>query len=487
MIFSEARVRFAKVPLIITFFLVLSTYSFAMDLAEMLDRAVENDTRLKVLSTTLENTLLGIERARLAPGRNLQLSTGDIQTAYSFDPREDDPDWLISFNPSAALVLGRKTETEISAELPVGIGLGDNREFTVLPQFAVRQPLDRLFNGEKFTETQKIQNRYAAERSRVDMVKRVKEVEQDLLRRLSTITDLEQQAAGSKRELAAARDAWQEALTLGTYATGSAQERQLEFIVNRLERQLELLQRRSTLAWKELERIVGEPVEKLPDSLPEAPLRIPDPASAPKNPDVYLASLAVEVERAKLEDQREPDKPRYFVGSALQTTYDEDKKETTTRLIGTVDGEFEDFRFTSGVGGILETRSIFVTVGFSWSFPDKKIKSMNLKEQENTVDIARWNLSSAREVFLQTRELLALEVENLGYRTKDLDEEKELATLELEEGAQSRQLGLITEQELDDLRWRLEKLNYTAQILQLDKLLAASRLDALVALETKTE
>ena len=47
--------------------------------------------------------------------------------------------------------------------------------------------------------------------------------------------------------------------------------------------------------------------------------------------------------------------------------------------------------------------------------------------------------------------------------------------------------GLITDEELDELRWQSEQLNYTRQILQLDQLLLASRLDALVALAAETE
>ncbi len=459
--------------------LLLSTFSFALDLAEMLDAAVENDPKLKVLTTTLENTLLAIERARLAPGRNFEFSTGDIQTAYSFKPRVDDPEWLVSFNPSAALFLGRKSETEISAELPVGIGFGRTREFTVLPKVAIRQPLDKLFGGEKFTDAQEAQNRYAAEKSRIDIVKRVKEIEQDLLRQLSKIAALEQQSSEFERELAMAGEARQEAFTLKTYAEGSAQERRLEFAVSQFERQVVLHRKKLDLAWKALEGIVGNPVGELPEELPEVTLELPASQSASKNPDVYLASLAVKVEEARLEEEQEPPKPKFFIGSALGTTLDEDTEETTTTLIGTVDGEFEDFTFTTGIGGILETRSLFVTVGFSWSFPDKKIEGMNLKEQENMVDIGRWNLSSAREFFFHTRELLAIEVAELGYRKQNLEQELSLAALVLDEGMQSRQLGLITEQELDDLRWELEKLSYTTHILQLDKLLVASRLDAL--------
>jgi hypothetical protein len=152
-----------------------------------------------------------------------------------------------------------------------------------------------------------------------------------------------------------------------------------------------------------------------------------------------------------------------------------------------VDGEFEDFTFTTGVGGILETRSLFVTVGFSWSFPDKKIEGMNVQEQENLLDISRLNLAGAREIFLRSGELLQLEAEELLYRGKYLDEQRVIAELEYEEGLQSSTLGLITEQELEALRWQLEKLDYTARILMLDQLLIASRLDALVALENETE
>jgi hypothetical protein len=466
---------------------LISILSFAMDLSEMLETAVENDAKLKVLNATLDNTLLGIERARLAPGRNLELSTGDIQTAYSFNPRAGDPEWLITAKPSAALLLGRKSETEVTAELPMGIGFGNIQEFTILPSVAVRQPVDKLFHGEKFTETQKIENRFAAERSRIDIVKRVKEIEQNLLEQLSKLTALQQQTAGLNRELAVARNTRQEALTLQTYSPDSAQMRQLEFTVSRLERQVELVQKKSGLAWKDLERIIGEPVAELPADLPDLALELPDSTAADRNPDVYLASLAVEVEKARLEEQRQPVKPSFFLGSAVGTTYDEYKEETTTRLAGTVEGEFEDFKFTAGVGGILQTRSVFVTFGFSWSFPDKEIENLNLKEQENFLEISRWNMSTALTAYNQNRELLAIEVSELGYRKNNLEEAMTLAVLELEEGRKSRQAGLITDQELDDLEWEVDKLKLEASLLQLDRLLAVSRVDALTALETQNQ
>jgi hypothetical protein len=62
-----------------------------------------------------------------------------------------------------------------------------------------------------------------------------------------------------------------------------------------------------------------------------------------------------------------------------------------------------------------------------------------------------------------------------------------LAELQLEEGRGSHQAGLITDQELEDLSWEVDKLNYTARILQLDRLLLASRIDALTALETEAQ
>jgi hypothetical protein len=152
-----------------------------------------------------------------------------------------------------------------------------------------------------------------------------------------------------------------------------------------------------------------------------------------------------------------------------------------------VDGEFEDFKFSTGIGGILETKSLFVSVGFSWSFPDKKIEGLNIKERENLLDISRWNLTGAQRIFHQTKEMLALEVEELSLRKTSLEEESILADLELEEGLESHQAGLITDEELEDLKWQVNKLNYSKRILQLDRLLAASRIDALTALETETQ
>jgi hypothetical protein len=357
----------------------------------------------------------------------------------------------------------------------------------VLPEVAIRQPLDKLFNGEKFTDAQELENRYAAEKARTDILNRVKTVEQDLLQQLSELTSLEQQSAELKRKLAAATDAWQQALTLQTNAPGSAQEQGLEFTVHQAQRQEELQQKRIDLARKELERIVGKALQDLPEGYPELDLQLPDSAAIGKNPDVFLASLAVDVEQARLEEEKEPAKPKFFLGSALGRELDEYTEETTTRLVGTVDGEFDDFKFSTGVGGILETQSLFLSVGFSWSFPDKKIKGLNIEERENLVDISRWNLTGARQIFLKTTELLALEAEELSFRKINLEEEMALAELQLEEGRGSHQAGLITDQELEDLSWEVDKLNYTARILQLDRLLLASRIDALTALETEAQ
>jgi len=110
---------------------------------------------------------------------------------------------------------------------------------------------------------------------------------------------------------------------------------------------------------------------------------------------------------------------------------------------------------------------------------------MNLEERENNADISRWNFVSVRQTFVQNRELLELEVADLEYRSMDLDQEKQLAELELDEGLKSRRAGLITEQELDELRWQIDKLNYKTRLLKIDRLLVASRLDALTALESE--
>ena len=156
-------------------------------------------------------------------------------------------------------------------------------------------------------------------------------------------------------------------------------------------------------------------------------------------------------------------------------------------MAGTVDGEFDDFRFSAGIGGILETQTLFVSVGFSWSFPDKKIEGLNVEERENLLDISRLNLTGARQIFLKTVQLLALEAEELSYRKTNLEEEMALAELQLEEGLGSHRAGLITDQELEDLKWEVDKLSYAARIFQLDWLLLASRIDALTALETETQ
>ena len=457
-----------------------------MDLQEMLAQAVANDVRTKALSSVLANTLIGIERAGLAPGFQLKLSTGDVRFGYSFNPESDyqNTPWLISIEPSGALILGRKTETQVNAALPLTVYFGDGVKAAPLPRLNIRQPLDKLLPGaKKFTRVQEGQNRYALEKARIDVLNRVNEVQRLLLSQLSSLLALEQAVKELERKLAEAQDALEQARRLKSFAEGSVQQRQMEFTVVRLERELELGRRRHANAWKQLERIVGRPVGSLPDALPEPALSLPESGQADRNPEVYLAELYSQVEVLRLEEKTQPAKPKFFLGGAVNSIYSEVRDRFYYTVGGNVEAEYQDFTASAGLGSVLQTATPFLSVGFSWSLQDRKIKALDRQERENSLEASRWNLSAAREAYYAAREMLALQIEELDLRRKSLEEDRALADLRLSEAARWLEQGFATAKEVDALRWERQKLDYAARVLQLDALLVRSRLEALVALE----
>jgi hypothetical protein len=149
-----------------------------------------------------------------------------------------------------------------------------------------------------------------------------------------------------------------------------------------------------------------------------------------------------------------------------------------------LEGVYDDFSFTAGAGGIVETGSLFVSAGFSWSFKDRKIEELNRKERENSLAASRWNLEAARAAYSAAREALALEIEQLELRRSGLEEDRALLDLRLAETSRWVQQGFSTSRELEALRWEREKLDYAAKSLQLDRLRVSSRLEQLVTLET---
>ena len=332
-----SRVPTLRFILILVALALPAAGSLAMDFQEMLAQAEQNDARTQALSAVLANTLLAIERAGLAPGFQMKLSTGEVRLGYSFKPENGDPPWLLSVEPSGSLLLGRRTETEIGVQLPLALGFGDGTELAALPKVKIRQPLDKLRGGEKFTKVQERQNRYAAEKARIDVLNRVSEVERSLLGQLALLVELEQAGKELERKLAEARDTLAQARDLKSFAEGSVQQRRTEFAVSKLERELAIHRQRRANAWSALERSVGKPVDSLPAELPAPVLVLPGDEGAERNPEVYLASLSEQVESLRLEEVRQPAKPRFFLGGAVDSRYSEAKDRIYTdggRYIG---------------------------------------------------------------------------------------------------------------------------------------------------------
>jgi len=469
-----------RIFLLLLILLLSAASAVAMELDEMLARAVQTDARLQGLSGVLTNALLNIDKARLAPGFQMQLSTGQVRLGYSINPSAGEPPWVVYAEPSGALVLGRKTETEVNVQVPfiMEFGGGETPVAAALPKVSIRQPVDKLFGGEKLTTVQKRETLLAAEEARIDVLKRVSAVEQTVVSQLAALSGLEKTGKQLERDFSDAQDALGQARELKTYAEGSAQQRQLELSAVRLQRELELNELKREVAWRKLERLVGEKVDALPANLPKPVIELPGADMEKRNPVVHLARLGVDLEEARLEEERGPSKPKFYLAGVVNNTVNEFRDERETAVSGGVEGEFDDLLLSAGVGGIVETGTVFVSAGLSWTLRDRKIESLNLQERENAVEVSRWNLAAARAEYQSNYELLSLELEEIELRRRGLEDDRALADLRLADAKQWLDQGLISQAELDEARWERDRLDFSERILQLDALLLSSRLEA---------
>lgn len=478
--------RFARAAIVLLTGLASVAAAPALEVGEILQRAVDLDSQAQVLRASLENALIASRRADLDPGFSVSLTSGRARVSRSDKPLYDDPASALTVSPGMTIRLASPLGTEVTLSVPTTFDLEALSTKRTAPSFKITQPLNDLLGIERDAVTD-LELLQAVEAARVELARRVQAVETDALNRLrvlwageSALGDLAVQILAASRDLGQAR-------TLGTYAPGTASLARLEQTLRSLERKNELQAVRQARELRDLGRVVGADVGRLPAAVPAAELALPAEEASASNDDVRLARLAVRLEDLRLQEQLNGNKPQLSVnGSYARTIAERRGQEITTSDASLGVGlAFDHLTVTAGPGMSREeiardeNNVLYFGAEVTWSPPARRLDELDKARQRNVVAAKRAAIAAAERGFLEARAELESRILELRLQAEDLALSRSVAELALAEAAARHNGGLADDQELAEARWALDKVGFDELLLAVDRLLARVDLEAL--------
>jgi len=493
---SIVSMKYILTVILFSFFISISPVLcplYSEDLNWFLDTALKNDYQLKIDRLALKNTKLGIKKNNMDAVFSLTLSAENTGVSYSWaDKYLADGTSVAPFtvysSPSVILRLADPLETQITAGADASVGMGSPDGSTSLelyPRLSINQPLNKILKLENSTQAQDIADKLSVKQLEIEILKRETELKILVLNRLKDIYSSEKSLQSININIMNAQKAFNDAVKLGTYNSGSSKFIELKYGLVKLKRQQNLVSKTLENKNAELKRLLGSAFKSLPERLPEVKLALPSLDNMALNPDMYLAYLRILKDRATLNEQATPDVPVLSAGVSVSSgnggTADVlSTGKADTDISGTFKGVFENLSFSAAVGGMVNSKSVYLKTGISWSIPDNRIKNIDEDISRNVIASDELQVKLLRDSFLSKRENIRLELEEFKNRDEDLRADTEIAKLKLKEAKIQYNSGIISEEELKSLQWQLDSLTYDRKALLLDKLLAGQEIAGLV-------
>lgn len=461
----------------------------AQDIETLWEGALETDSQLKMLDLTLKNRRLSVERSNLPERFSLTLGTGKSGLVIS-QTLGDAPATAISIDPTVSVTLGESLETSASAG--AGISFSSSTEsdgsvktsFLVLPTVSVSQPLNPLLGLEPSEEVDRLSDYQTIKQAEINVAARGYAVRKSVVSALRSVVSLSKSVEEHARALDAAVEGLQNAVKLETYGPESADFRKLELAVNAARRKSELIDAQYDKALADLERVTGLDVDELPASVPDADLRVPADADVDRSADVFLARLGLQRSEAQLAELERPHIPQYSVGVSYAASQPPGKSVRHT-VGGSISAGFKNVTMSGSVSTDITAPSVGGTVKISWSLPDKRRESIDIESARNSVASAEIQLESTISNVRRTFEGFQYSVLELSHRRQTLQDDMELAELQLQEKRDQLEQGVIAESVLEEAQWNLEKLKVDELLLDLDELLLSLDIGAATFMDSE--
>lgn len=456
---------------------------FPEELNWFLETAVKNDYQLEILKNDLENTVLGIKKNNLDIPFSLTVSADN--TGLTSSTAGGGSDVLLSMysSPTVTLGLADPLETDITAGTDISIGIDSQNGTSSLklyPSFTVNQPLNKILGLENSTESQDLTDKLAVTQGEILIKKREIECKTLVLNTLKNLYAAEKKLKEIDVSIMDAQKTFHDAVTLGSYSPKSLKYLQLKFSLSRLKRERITAERTLKNRRADLEAVIGSKFVSVPEILPYVTLKVPSVDNSEENPDISLANLRMEKDIETLKEQSVSDVPQLSTGLSMART---NSDIPDTDISGTFKSIFENFSFSVSVGGTIDSKSVYVKTGVSWSLPDSRIKNINKTISKNTIESDRLQVKLLEQSFRSRISAMKLELEDLENRGSNLTEEQEIAERNLKDVKNQFENGLISVEGVKKVQWQLDSLEYDKKALLLDKLITGQDIEELVLLQ----
>lgn len=483
---SVFLVGFSAILLVSIFTTAQPLYS--EDLNWFLNTAAKNDYQLKILKNEQKNILLGIKKNNLDSVFSLTLSAENSGVSYSWADAASGEPLKVTSSPSVTIGLADPLETQVIAGADVTVGAGSEKGTSSLelyPSLSINQPLNKILGLENSTESQDIADKISIKEKEIEILKREIELKTLVLNKLKDVYAAEKELKTVDVNIMDAAKAFNDAVKLGTYNRESSKYLQLKYSLSKLKRQKELAFKTLKNKRAALERAVGSKFASIPESLPDVKLKLPSLDDIKNNPDMYLAYLRILKDKAKLNEQVTPDVPQLSAGVSVvrkgtDSTGISGSVKADTDISGTFKGVFEDFSVSAAVGGMVNSRTVYLRTGISWSLPDNRIKNIDEDISRNTIASDELQVKLLKDSFFSNLESIRLKLEDFKNRREGLKEDTEIAQLRLKEAETQVENGIISKEEFKDVQWQLDSLEYEKKAFLLDKLITGQDIGSLV-------
>jgi hypothetical protein len=449
----------------------------AVEIGELFDAAIEADSQTSILTLSLANKRLQIERAGLKDGLHVSLNLGGLTASHDFEPAPGTTS--VSASPSVSINLGHPYETDLSLSLPLSFSFGQAPPPSSLsPLLSVSQPLSL---GEE-DPIGDLEDLTALRQAEVNLKKRSITVRRSLLSSLKALIALERSLVVNQRSIDSALKAVEKERALGIDLESSISFIDITQSLDQLRRKRGLLEQEQQMLWEDLEQDTGRKIDTLPESIPGVSLVGLTDIQEQTHPAVYFALLDERIAALKLAEERGSARPDFSVDGSyqLKTT---DFTVDDHIVSGTFNAGFEDVSVSASLQGSIPGKSLSLTVGLTWSQPDTRAKALTIREKENNLEIARISLERARRDLRRTVRQLEFDIIELNERSLKLEESRRVAQLRLAESQTWFEQEIIGEEELEQSQWNSAKLEFDERLLALDILLAGFDIESLTLLE----
>lgn len=448
-----------KVPAVCCAGIILLLQSMsltAVDLTDLLNRALERDLHLQRLGLALENQELKLIQEKADRGATVTLAAeGNNALSYKhdFDPARGENHASVELGPTLTAELGAPLYTTVSLTAPVSYDFEREPSLNFKP--GVTQPLNPLLGWTPVAAANlEIQN--SIEKARITIMNRRIAVQVEVLSHLKSLVQEQQNLVEHESRIRVSREELIRRQKLYQSREEGYAFQKLLYEISDFEEERELtLNKIETLKFL-LAQQLGELQDVnfiVPEFIPAMEIILPEEQDADFNAAVFENRRAVLLTEERIREQRFDTRPELSVGASF---------------------DWQD-------------KQLSLSFGVSQEIFDSRRKKLAREEEQRNHDMA---LIALQEVLLKFRvdlaalKLSALELEK---QKKSLEAQVRLANLKLGEKRILFKNSVVGRSELLQAEWEREDLDFTVLILKLDRLILNLDARALVVLKELTE